>query len=117
MGIGTFFKKIGEGTKNFFKKGGIADTGLRKFGNTLTKAGGVAQAVAPLLSVVAPEFGIPLMAAGALAKQGGKTAGAIRSGARKGADIVQKTQNISGAIKSGIEASRPPVATLGMNFA
>lgn len=117
MAIRNFFKKIGEGAKSFFKKGGIADTGLRKFGNTLTKAGGVAQAVAPLLSVVAPEVGVPLLAAGALAKQGGKTAGAIRSGARKGGDIVQKTQNISRALTSGIEASKPSVATLGMNFA
>jgi len=138
MGIKQFFRKIGEGTKNFFKKGGIADTGLRKFsegtkdffkkggiadtglrkfGNTLTKAGGVAQTISPLLSIVAPEFGIPLMAAGALAKQGGKTAGAIRSGARKGGNIVEKAQNISGAIRSGIEASKPSVATLGMNFA
>lgn len=117
MGIGQFFKKLGSDTKKFFSKGGAADVGLRKFGNTLTKAGGIAQAVSPLLSIVAPEVGIPLMAAGALAKQGGKTAGAIRSGARKGGDIVQKTENISGAIKSGIEASKPSVATLGMNFA
>ena len=117
MAIGNLFKKIGEGAKNFFKKGGIADTGLRKFGNTLTKAGGVAQAIAPLASIVAPEIGIPLMAAGALAKQGGKTAGAIRSGARKGGNIVEKAQNISGAIKSGIEASKPLAAPLAMNFA
>jgi hypothetical protein len=117
MGIKQFFRKIGEGTKNFFKKGGIADTGLRKFGNTLTKAGGVAQAISPLLSIVAPEVGLPLMAAGALAKTGGKTALAVISCARKGGDIVEKTQNISGAIRGGIEASKPSVATLGMNFA
>jgi len=113
----TGLRKFGSDTKKFFSKGGTADVGLRKFGNTLTKAGGVAQSVAPLLSIVAPEFGIPLMTAGALAKQGGKTAGAIRSGARKGGNIIQKTQNIAGAIKSGIEASKPPAAELAMNFA
>lgn len=117
MGIGGFFKKIGEGTKQFFKKGGVADTGLRKLGNTLTKVGGVAQSVAPLLSVVAPEIGIPLMAGAQLAKVAGKTAGAVRSGARKGGDIVQKTQNISTALKGGLEASMPLTQQLGANFA
>tara|TARA_R110000868_G_scaffold207343_1_gene456355 strand:- start:142 stop:498 length:357 start_codon:yes stop_codon:yes gene_type:complete len=112
-----FFRKLGADTKQFFRKGGTADVGLRKFGNTLSKVGGVARTVAPLLSIVAPEFGLPLMAAGALAKQGGKTALAIRSGARKGGNIVQKTQNIAGAIKSGIEASKPAADELAMNFA
>lgn len=116
-GIKNFFKKVGEGTKNFFKKGGIADTGLRKFGNTLTKVGGVAQSVAPLLSVVAPEIGLPLMAGGALAKTVGRTAQNVRSGARRGGDIVEKTRNITGAIKSGIEAGMPQAQALGMNFA
>tara|TARA_R110000868_G_scaffold185243_2_gene427124 strand:+ start:556 stop:909 length:354 start_codon:yes stop_codon:yes gene_type:complete len=117
MGIGQFFKKLGSDTKKFFSKGGMADVGLRKFGKTLSKVGGVASSVAPLLSIVAPEVGLPLMAAGALAKTGGKTALAVRSGARKGGNIVEKTQNISGAIRGGIEASKPSVATLGMNFA
>lgn len=117
MGIGGFFKKIGEGTKQFFKKGGVADTGLRKLGNTLTKVGGVAQSVAPLLSVVAPEIGIPLMAGAQLAKVAGTTVGNVRSGARKGGDIVQKTQNVSTALKSGLEASMPLTQQLGANFA
>lgn len=116
-GIKSFFKKVGQGTKDFFKKGGIADTGLRKLGNTLTKAGGVAQSLAPLATVVAPELAIPLMAGGALAKTAGSTASAVRSGARSGGDIVQKSQNISGAIKSGIEAGRPQAQVLGANFA
>lgn len=117
MGVGSFFKKLGSDTKKFFSKGGAADVGLRKIGNTLTKAGGVAQSLAPLAAVVAPELAIPLMAGGALAKVGGSTAGAIRSGAKKGGNIVQKAQNITGAITSGIEAAKPPVATLGANFA
>lgn len=112
-----FFKKLGSDTKKFFSKGGAADTGLRKFGNTLNKVGGVAQSLAPLAAVVAPELAIPLMAGGALAKVGGSTANAVRSGAQKGGNIVQKTQNIAGALRSGIEASKPPAADLGMNFA
>jgi len=117
MGIGQFFRKIGEGTKKFFKKGGIADVGLRKVGNTLTKVGGVASAVAPLVSVVAPEIGLPLMAAGALANVGGKTASGIRKGAMKGGNIVEKTQNIVGATRAGIEAAKPIAETAGINFA
>lgn len=112
-----FFKKLGGDTKKFFSKGGAADVGLRKIGNTLTKAGGVAQSLAPLAAVVAPELAIPLMAGGALAKVGGSTASAVRSGARKGGDVVQKTQNVVGALKGGIEASKPASAELAMNFA
>ena len=117
MGIKEFFKKVGEGTKQFFKKGGIADTGLRKIGNTLTKAGGVAQSLAPLAMVVAPELAPAIMAGGALAKVAGNTAGAIRSGAKKGGDIVQKSENIVGAVKGGLEASMPLTQQLGANFA
>jgi hypothetical protein len=112
-----FFKKLGSDTKKFFSKGGAADVGLRKFGNTLTKVGGVAQSLAPLAAVVAPEFAIPLMAGGALAKVGGSTARAVRSGTRKGGDIVQKTDNIVDALKGGIEAGKPATGQLEMNFA
>lgn len=115
--VKRFFSKLGSDTKQFFRKGGTADVGLRKFGNTLTKAGGVAQSLAPLAMIAAPELAVPLMAGGALAKVGGSTAKAVRSGARKGGDIVQKTQNVVGALKGGIEASKPAAADLGMNFA
>lgn len=117
MAIGNFFKKLGSDTKKFFSKGGAADTGLRKLGNTLTKVGGVASSLAPLAMIAAPELAVPLMAGGALAGVAGKTAGNIRSGARKGGDIVQKTQNITKAVTSGIQAAKPSAATLGMNFA
>lgn len=116
-GAKKFFQKLGSDTKKFFSKGGAADVGLRKFGNTLSKVGGVAQKLAPLALAVAPEFAVPLMAGGALAKIGGKTALGIRKGARKGGDIVQKTENIVGAVKSGIEAAKPEAAQLGVNFA
>lgn len=117
MGIGQFFKKIGEGTKQFFKKGGIADVGLRKIGSTLSKAGGVAQQLAPLASIVAPELAVPLMAGGQLAKVAGSTAGAIRSGAKSGKGIEAKTGNIVGAITKGIEAGKPSTGQLEANFA
>ena len=71
-------------------------------------------AIAPFTS---PRHAFPLMAGGALAKVAGKTAGAVRSGARKGGDIVQKTQNVSTALKSGLEASMPLTQQLGANFA
>jgi len=116
MSVRKFFTKLGSDTKKFFSKGGTADVGLRKIGNTFTKVGGIGSAIAPLLSIVAPEIGIPLMAGSALAGVAGKTAKGIRSGARKGGDIVQKTQNIVDATKSGIEAFRAPVSNLGVNF-
>jgi methyl-accepting chemotaxis protein len=117
MGIGQFFKKLGSDTKKFFSKGGAADVGLRKIGNTLSKVGGVAKAVAPLAAIVAPEIAAPLMAGGALAGVAGQTAKNIRHGAQKGGNIVEKTQNISNAIKGGIEASKPLAENTGVNFA
>ena len=117
MSVRKFFTKLGSDTKKFFSKGGTADVGLRKLGNTLTKVGGVASSLAPLAMIAAPELAVPLMAGGALAGVGGKTALGIRSGARKGGDIVQKTQNIVDATKAGIEASKAPASSLGVNFA
>lgn len=112
-----FFRKLGSDTKKFFSKGGVADVGLRKFGNTLSKVGGVAQSLAPLAAVVAPEFAIPLMAGGALAKVGGSTANAVRKGVQQGKGIEAKTQGAIGALTSGIEAGKPLTGELGMNFA
>jgi hypothetical protein len=117
MGAAKFFQKLGSDTKKFFSKGGAADTGLRKLGNTLSKVGGVASSLAPLAAIVAPELAVPLMAGGALAGVAGKTAHGIRSGAQKGGNIVEKTQNIVGATTSGIEAAKPHTAQLGVNFA
>lgn len=112
-----FFQKLGSDTKAFFRKGGPADTGLRKFGNTLSKVGGVAQSLAPLAAVVAPEFAIPLMAGGALGKVVGGTANAVRKGVQKGKGIEAKTQGAISALTSGIEAGKPLTGELGMNFA
>lgn len=117
MGIGQFFKKLGSDTKKFFSKGGMAETGLKKLGSGLSKVGGVAQSLAPLAAVVAPEFAPALLAGGALAKVGGKTAGAIVSGAKSGKGIEQKTANIVGALTGGIEAGKAPAAALAPNFA
>jgi hypothetical protein len=118
MSVRKFFTKLGSDTKKFFSKGGTADVGLRKLGNTLTKVGGVASSLAPLATVLAPELAVPLMAGGALAGVAGKTTKDIRSGARRGGDIVQKTQNIVQATKAGIEAGKPLTGQLeGVNFA
>lgn len=117
MGIGQFFKKLGSDTKKFFSKGGAADVGLRKFGNTLSKVGGVAQNLAPLATVLAPELTVPLMAGGQLAKVAGGTAKQIRSGAKAGKGIEQKTANVVGALTSGIEAGKPATGALEANFA
>lgn len=113
-----FFKKLGSDTKKFFSKGGAADVGLRKFGNTLSKVGGVAEQLAPLALAVAPEFAAPLMAGGALAKVAGGTAGAVRKGAMQARGAENKTAGIVGALTSGIEAGKPYTGQLEqMNFA
>ena len=112
-----FFRKLGSDTKKFFSKGGVADVGLRKFGNTLSKVGGVAQQLAPLAAVVAPEFAVPLMAGGALAKVAGGTAKAVRRGVQKGKGIEDQTKNVVSALTAGIEAGKPATGELGMNFA
>ena len=107
-----FFKKLGADTKKFFSKGGAADVGLRKFGNTLSQVGGVAQQLAPLATVVAPELAVPLMAGGELAKVGGSTALAARKGAMRGKGAEDKTANVVGALTAGIEAGKPATGQL-----
>ena len=112
-----FFRKAGSDIKNFFKKGGMADTGLRKFGNTISQVGGVAQQLAPLASIVAPELAIPLMAGGALGKVAGSTAQAVRKGSMGAKTAEGKAQGIVSALTSGIQAGKPAAAQLGANFA
>jgi hypothetical protein len=115
--VGKFFRKVGDDAKKFFKKGGVADVGLRKFGNTLSQVGGVAQQLAPLAAVIAPEFAPALLAGGELAKIGGSTANAVRKGAMRARTAEDKTAGIVGALTSGIEASKPAATQLGVNFA
>lgn len=118
MSVRKFFTKLGSDTKKFFSKGGTADVGLRKFGNTLSKVGGVASSLAPLATILAPELAVPLMAGGALAGVAGRTTKAIRSGAKSGKNEEQKTQNIVRALTSGIEAGKPLTGQLErVNFA
>jgi len=112
-----FFRKADSGIKTVFKKGGIADTGLKKFGTAAIAAGGVAQQLAPLAAVVAPELAVPLMAGGALAKVAGSTALNARAGAIKGKTAQDKTQNVVNAVTSGIQAGKPAAAQLGPMFA
>ena len=59
MGFKQFFRKVEKGTKDFFKKGGIAETGLRKAGNSLAqvapvvnKIGDIAKDIAPSLKMI-----------------------------------------------------------------
>lgn len=112
-----FFRKLGNDTKKFFSKGGAADVGLRKLGSTVSQIGGVAQQLAPLAAVVAPELAVPLMAGGALGKVAGSTIGAVRKGAMGAKTAEDKTQGIVGALTSGIEAGKPYTGQLGANFA
>jgi len=117
-GVKKFFRKLGSDTKKFFSKGGMADVGLRKFGNTLSKVGGVAQALTPLAAIAAPELAPALFAGGALAKVAGKTTQDVRKGARMGKDAEGKTAGVVRALTSGIEAGKPATGQLEqVNFA
>lgn len=110
MGIGQFFKKVSSGTKTFFKKGGMADVGFRKLGNTLNTVGDVALSVAPLAAVVAPEFAAPILAAGALSKIGGAATLAGRKTVidSKG-DTGKAASGLSPIARNAIEASKPHI--------
>ena len=117
MSVKRFFNKLGDDTKKFFSKGGAADVGLRKFGKTISKIGGVAQQLSPLATVLAPELAIPLMAGGSLAKVAGKTALNVRKGAMGARSAEGKTAGIVKALTSGIEAGKPATGQLEANFA
>lgn len=115
MGAKQFFKKLGSDTKKFFSKGGAADVGLRKLGNTLSKVGDVAASAAPLVSMVAPEIGVPLMAAGGLAKLGGSSVKAGRGAIKAaGGDVGQALRNVTPIVQSTVEASKPLIGQAGM---
>jgi hypothetical protein len=112
MGIKQFFRKLGSDTKKFFSKGGMADTVLRKAGNTLSKVGSIAEASLPLVAAFNPELAVPLMAGSALSNIGGQTLKGTRQGILKGKSIEDKITNLTSSITCGITASRDPINIL-----
>jgi hypothetical protein len=113
MGIGQFFKKVSSGTKSFFKKGGMADVGFRKFGNTLNTVGDIAMSAAPVAALVAPELAAPILAAGALSKIGGAATLAGRKAVIKAKGNADKiVSGISPIVRNAIEASKPQVGII-----
>jgi len=70
MGIGQFFKKSDNNIKQAFSKHGVIASGLQKFGNDvvhsgpsiLNTLGKIGTILAPIISTVAPEIGLPLLA-------------------------------------------------------
>jgi hypothetical protein len=107
MGFKQFFRKVEKGTKDFFKKGGIAETGLRKAGNSLSqiapvvnKIGDIARDVAPQLAMI-PGVGVALSkgaeAVGKATPQISNTLSKLSSGAK----------NLSKGSVMGIQAPKP----------
>jgi hypothetical protein len=112
MGIKQFFRKVGQDTKKFFSKGGLADTTLRKAGNTLSKIGSVAESALPLITAFNPELAPALMAGSALSNIGGQTLKGTRQGILKGKSIEDKITNLTPSITGGLTASRDPINIL-----
>lgn len=108
MGIGRFFKKLEQGGKNFFKKGGIAETGLRKIGNSLAQAAPVVNKIGDIAKSMAPELamipGIGGVASDIARKIGNSTPQVSRAISKlsSGAKDLSK-----GAV--GIQAAKPAV--------
>ena len=110
MGIGQFFKKVSSGTKTLFKKGGMADSGFRKLGNTLNTVGDVALSAAPIAAVVAPELAPAILAAGALSKIGGAATLAGRKAViNSNGNVGKAAIGVSPIVRNAIEASKPHV--------
>lgn len=132
MGIGRFFRKIEQGGKNFFKKGGIAETGLRKVGSSLSqiapivsKAGEIAGEIAPALKIVPGIGGQLALGASKFADIAPKLSKNIKSIGGVSKDVLNVARNnrgdvggiVSGSldsVKSAIQAPRPKQQTVNL---
>lgn len=117
MKVGQFFKKVSTGTKDFFKKGGIAESGFRKLGNSLSQAAPVVKEIGNVAqSVVEPLKSVPVIggalstAAKAVGKYAPKAAGAMNNVGRKQKEILQIARDnqgdIAGIATKSLEAAR-----------
>jgi hypothetical protein len=118
--VAKFFRKIETGAKNFFKKGGQLETGLRKAVHTVAQGSGVlgsigkvARGLAPVAgAILGPEAGVALMGADKALQEAKKTGRAIGSGLAgvRGAvhagegHLGNTITGIGNATKAGIEA-------------
>jgi hypothetical protein len=132
MGIGRFFRKIETGGKNFFKKGGIAESGLRKMGNSLSqvapivsKAGEIAGQIAPALKAVPGIGGQLALGASKFADVAPKLSKGIKSVGGVSKDVLNVARQnrgdvggiVSGSldsVKSAIQAPRPQKQTTNL---
>jgi hypothetical protein len=129
MKVGQFFKKVSSGTKDFFKKGGIAESGFRKLGNTLSQTAPVVKEIGKVASSIAeplksvPVIGDALSAgARAVGKYAPKASGAINNIGKKQKEILNIARENQGDIsaiatksleatrtRGGIQAPKPQV--------
>lgn len=127
MGIKQFFRKIEKGTKDFFKKGGIAETGLRKAANTigqaaapLAKVGELAGAAAPFLAGLGPVGAAFGGGAAAFSQMAPKLSKALQTTGKTGHEILKGARANKGdiggivgagadAIKNNIQKAKPTV--------
>jgi methyl-accepting chemotaxis protein len=107
MGFKQFFRKVEKGTKDFFKKGGIAETGLRKAGNSLSQIAPVVNKIGDVASSIAPELKMIPGIGGALssgARAIGKATPQISSALNK---LSSGAKNLSKGSVMGIQAPKP----------
>lgn len=108
----SLFRKASGATKNFFKKGGQADSGFRKISSGLGQAGGVLKQVGSVGSqianvaqkitsnpivdaigmAIAPEIAVPLLAGSALAESALKRGSQLTKKAGQG---LKQASNIT----------------------
>lgn len=117
MGAKQFFRKVANGTKDFFKKGGIAESGLRKVGSSLTQASPVVKEIGNVANELAgPLAGVPLIGgalssgAKAVGRYAPKVAGAMNNVGNKQKEILAIARankgDISGIAQKSLESVR-----------
>lgn len=117
MGVKQFFRKVASGTKDFFKKGGIAETGLRKVGSTLTQVAPVVKEIGKVADeLTQPLKGVPVIGGAlssgsrAIGKYAPQLAGAMNNVGNKQKEILAIARanrgDLSGIAQKSLEAVR-----------
>jgi hypothetical protein len=107
MGAKQFFRKIEKGTKDFFKKGGIAESALRKVGNSLSKAVPVVSKIGEIAGNLAPELNAVPGIGGALASGATAISKATPTVTSALSKLGKGAKDLSRGSRNGIQALKP----------
>jgi hypothetical protein len=108
MGFKQFFRKVEKGTKDFFKKGGIAETGLRKAGNSLAQVAPVVNKIGDISKDLAPSLAMIPGIGGALSTAARKLGNSTPQISNAISKLSTGSKNLSrGAVMPSIQAPKP----------